>query len=201
MPGNRSVSGENSEYVTSAPGMVSSTPATQEWVSARDRVGWGPIWAGLVATLPTFLILELLAYGLGLGNASGGTNAWVTGILVLLAFLVGGWVAGKTSAVRGTSAGLMTGFLVWGLGMTLLVLLSLLGLGQVFGVAGQFLAAGNRVNPGGVQVNPNQVAQITRLAAWGGFLSLIVSAAAAMLGSWIGSTGRALGRIRPQTNR
>jgi hypothetical protein len=190
------VTGETTGPVTP----VSAAPVTTHEVPAtRDRVAWGPIWAGLIATLPTFLVLELLAYGLGLGTTSGSTNAWITGVIVLLAFFVGGWVAGKTSAVRGTAAGLMTGFLVWGLGTTIILMLSLLGLGQVFGAAAQFFAAGNRANAGNVPLDPNQVAQFTRLAAWGGFLSLIVSALAAMLGSWLGSAGRALGRV--QTHR
>jgi hypothetical protein len=42
-------------------------------------------------------------------------------------------VAGMTSAVRGEATGLLNGFLVWALGTVLILLLSALGLGQIFG--------------------------------------------------------------------
>lgn len=177
-----------------APVTMPATTTATDASGLRDRVGWGPIWAGLITTLPVFLILELLAYGIGLGLTSGTVNAWVTGILVLIAFFIGGWVAGRTSNVRGGVAGLVTGFLVWGLGVTLILLLSLVGAGQLFGTLGQILASGTQLNPG-AGINPGNVAGDLRTAAWGGFLSLIVSAAAAMLGSWLGALGRPLGRI------
>lgn len=172
-----------------------ATPVVADATGLRDRVGWGPIWAGLITTLPVFLILELLAYGIGLGLTSGGVNAWVTGILVLIAFFIGGWVAGRTSGVRGSSAGLVTGFLVWGLGVTLILALSLFGAGQLFGVLGRVLTSGSQFNPGASGINPSDVASQFRTVAWGGFLSLIVSAIAAMLGSWLGALGRPLGRL------
>lgn len=172
-----------------------TTPATTEATGLRDRVGWGPIWAGLITTLPVFLILELLAYGIGLGLTSAGVNAWVTGILVLIAFFIGGWVAGRTSSVRGSSAGLVTGFLVWGLGVTLILALSLFGAGQLFGALGRILASGSQFGTGASGFNAGDIAGQFRTAAWGGFLSLIVSAAAAMLGSWLGALGRPLGRL------
>ena len=170
------------------PGTAVATDAT----ALRDRVGWGPIWAGLITTLPVFLILELLAYGIGLGQTSAGVNAWVTGILVLIAFFIGGWVAGRTSGVRGSGAGLVTGFLVWGLGVTLILALTLAGAGQLFGAVGRIVAVGN---VGGAGISSSDLAGAARTAAWGGFLSLIVSAAAAMLGCWLGALGRPLGRL------
>jgi hypothetical protein len=60
----------------------------------------------------------------------------VSAILGLIAFFVGGAVAGMTSAVRGAVPGLVNGFLVWALGTVLILLLSALGLGQVFGALG-----------------------------------------------------------------
>lgn len=167
-------------------------PATTDAAGLRDRVGWGPIWAGLITTLPVFLILELLAYGLGLGQTSNAVNAWVTGILILIAFFTGGWVAGRTIGVRGSSAGLVTGFLVWGLGVTLILALTLAGAGQLFGALGRIVAVG-RVNTSGITTS--DLAGAVRTAAWGAFLSLVVSAAAAMLGSWLGALGHPLGRL------
>lgn len=176
-------------------GMDDSTPAARtvdDATLSRDRVRWGPIWAGLIATVPTFLVLELLAYGIGLGLTSSAVNAWVTGILVLVAFFIGGWVAGRSSSVRGSSAGLVNGFLVWALGIVLIFALTLLGAGQIFGVLGRDFVGGGASASG---INGTSVAHMARTAAWGGFLSLVASALAAMLGSWLGSLGRPFGRL------
>ena len=181
-------------------------PATAV-VPARDRVRWGPIWAGLIATLTSFLVLESLALGLGLltsTNGNGGVSAanpWVSGIAALIAFFIGGWVAEATSAVRGTGAGILNGLMVWGLGTTLFLLLSVAGLGTLFGalgnVIGQFLAAngGAGINPGNVNVNGSQVTQITQAAGWGAFITLVLTAILAALGGLVASRGRAIGRL------
>src|SRR5690348_14526972 len=76
---------------------------------ARDRVRWGPIWAGLLTTLSLFLLLELMAYafgwltlGSGAGNFPAGatrTAAWVTGIIGLISFFLGGLLTGATAWV------------------------------------------------------------------------------------------------------
>jgi len=189
-----------------APAMTSPAvaPATAV-VPARDRVRWGPIWAGLIATLASFLVLESLALGLGLltstttGGGVSAANPWVSGIALLIAFFIGGWVAEATSAVRGAGAGILNGLMVWGLGTTLFLLLSVAGLGTLFGalgnVIGQFLAAngGAGINPGNVNVNGSQVTQITQAAGWGAFITLVLTAILAALGGLVASRGRAIG--------
>lgn len=186
-----------------ASGMVQNT----EVITPSDRVRWGPIWAGLIATLTSFLVLELLAFALGLltsTSANGGVSAanpWVSGIIALIAFFIGGWVAEATSSVRGTGAGILNGLMVWALGTTLFLLLSVIGLGTLFGalgnVIGQFLAANGTagVNPGNVNVNGSQVAQVTQSAAWGAFITLVLTAILAALGGVVASGGRAIGRL------
>jgi hypothetical protein len=182
--------GDQQGWVTDV-NRTTTGPAAVALPETRDRVRWGPIWAGLITTLPMFLVLELLAYGIGLGSTSGVVNAWVTGILVLVAFLIGGWVTGRSSSVRGSGAGLVNGFLVWALGVVLIFAVTLLGAGQIFGALGT--AFGGGTGTGGVTgVN---IAHTARTAAWGGFLSLVASALAAMLGSWLGSLGRPFGRL------
>jgi hypothetical protein len=111
-------------------------------VVRRDSARWGPIWAGLITALTTFLLLELLAIGVGLqdvGPGAGGGDGWVPAIIGLIASFTGGAVAGMTSAVRGASTGLLNGFLVWALGTTLILVLSALGLGQIFGALGNLV--------------------------------------------------------------
>jgi hypothetical protein len=98
--GARRYSGDSS----SSSGGESLAPAR------RDSIRWGPIWAGLITALTTFLLLQLLAIGLGLvdvGPGSDGGGGWVPGLIGLIAFFTGGAVAGMTSAIRGPGSGLL----------------------------------------------------------------------------------------------
>lgn len=172
-------------------------PGVDDVVVRRDSARWGPIWAGLITALTTFLLLELLAIGIGLqdvGPGAGGGDGWVPAIIGLIAFFTGGAVAGMTSAVRGTSTGLLNGFLVWALGTTLILVLSALGLGQIFGalgnLVGQLGVLQNGVVAPDVDVNPAQVAETIRDAAIGTFFGLLLSALASALGGWLGGRTR-----------
>ena len=170
-----------------------------EVVSPQDRVRWGPVWAGLFTALTVFLVLELLAYGLGLltttsstGVTASGASPWISGVLGLIAFFVGGFLAERSSAARGGGAGLLNGFMVWALGTGLILVLSALGLGSFFGALG---SAVGQVTPLG-NVNPTRVAAISQNVALGAFFSLVIAAIAAALGGMLGSTGSATGRLR-----
>jgi hypothetical protein len=169
----------------------------------RDSIRWGPIWAGLITALTVFLLLQLLAIGLGLidiGPGAGG-GGWVSAIIGLIAFFIGGSVAGMTSAVRGEVTGLLNGFMVWALGTVLVLLLSTLGLGQILG------ALGNVVGQLGVlqnlqsvnvadNINPARIAQAVRSGAIGAFFGLLLSALASMLGGFLGGrSSDPLGRM------
>lgn len=163
-------------------------------LARRDSTRWGPIWAGLVTALTTFLLLQLLAIGIGIvgigPNETGG--AWVSAILGLIAFFLGGLVAGMTSSVRGAVPGLVNGFLVWALGTVVILLLSSLGLGQVFGALGSVVGqvgALQNIQQGGVNapnVDPAQVASAIRAGALGAFFGLLLAAVASTIGGLIG---------------
>ena len=180
--------------VTASP--VAAVPTAQV-VEAGDRVRWGPVWAGVITTFALFIVLELLGVGLGLISPTNGNSGVTSGISTLIAgliaFFIGGWVAESSSGVRGVSSRLLTGFLVWALVTTLILFLSVVGLGTLFGalgaIAGQFAAAGRSVNVG--SVNPAQVGNASRIAGWSAFIWLVISALAAMLGSLIGLPRRA----------
>ena len=177
----------------------SSGGSDEDLASARrDSIRWGPIWAGLITALTTFLLLQLLAIGLGLvdiGPGSDGGGGWVPGLIGLIAFFTGGAVAGMTSAIRGPGSGLLNGFMVWALGTVLILLLSALGLGQLFGALGN---VAGQVGPGAVSgaaqsaqgaapnVNPQEAEQALQTGAIGAFFGLLLSALASMLGGLLG---------------
>ena len=167
----------------------------------RDSIRWGPIWAGLITALTTFLLLQLLAIGLGLvdvGPGSDGGGGWVPGLIGLIAFFTGGAVAGMTSAIRGPGSGLLNGFMVWALGTVLILLLSALGLGQLFGALGN---VAGQVGPGALgsaaqsaqgaapNVSPQEAEQALQTGAIGAFFGLLLSALASMLGGLLGGRG------------
>jgi hypothetical protein len=168
----------------------------------RDSIRWSPIWAGLITALTTFLLLQLLAIGLGLvdvGPGSDGGGGWVPALIGLIAFFTGGAVAGMTSAIRGTGTGLLNGFMVWALGTVLILLLSALGLGQLFGalgnVAGQvgpgaLSNAANSAQGAAPNISPQDAEQAIRTGAIGAFFGLLFSALASMLGGLLGGRSR-----------
>ena len=183
-------------------------PQSPELVMRRDSARWGPIWAGLITAITTFILLQLLAIGLGLvGIGPNNTgSAWVPAIVGLIAFFTGGAVAGMTSSVRGAATGFLNGFLVWGLGTVLILVLSALGLGQIFGALGGVVGQLGLFGPGGVSVpsnipgvnvpnnvpnvDPAQIASAVRNGAIGAFFALLVSAIAAALGGFLGGRSK-----------
>jgi len=172
-------------------GQTGAAPVTQttQIISPQDRVRWGPVWAGLITTLSVFLVLELLFYSVGaLSNVSASgvitpANQWVTAVMGVIAFFIGGWVAEATSAARGVGAGVINGLMVWGLATTLLLVLSALGVTSLFSFAGAGASAGL-----GAVVNP-------RAVTLGVFISLVVAAVAAALGGFAASFGGPIGRL------
>lgn len=197
-PGNRAVD------VTT----VTPMPVAEDVVTPRDRVRWGPVWAGLVTAISIFLILEMLFYGFGwltidlnpgAGTTVNQSAGWITAILALISFFLGGWIAQLTSSVRGAWVGTVNGFMVWALGMVLILAASALGLGVAFGSLGGVLArmafmgqsAANLPN-----VNPTQVAGVAQNTALWAVLFMVLSAIAAIIGGWVGDQTR-IGYVAP----
>lgn len=165
----------------------------------QDGVRWGPIWAGLLTALTSFLLLELLFYWLGWltldpgERTPGNSTAFVTGILALVAFFLGGLVAGATTIWKGLFSGLLHGFLVWALGVVAFLALTFFGASALLGSFGT-LSNDLGVGPKQVQSTTNvtnseanQIASTAKDNAAGAFWGLFLPLAASMLGGLIGS--------------
>jgi hypothetical protein len=161
----------------------------------RNNIHWGSIGAGVLLALTTFLLLELLAIGSGLLPVAGSDAATsVSPLMGLIAFFIGGYVAGLTSGgagggitgVRYAGPALLHGLLVWALGTVLIVAISVLGLGQLFGALGEV------VNQLTSALNPNVVPRLSVEAVGGpalvAFFGLLLSGLTAALGGWLGKT-------------
>jgi hypothetical protein len=164
-------------------------------VAPRDRVRWGPIVAGLLTAIASFLLLTTLALSIGLVAAPEGTQpedagplaGIITAIIALLAFFLGGFVAARTSAVTGPGTGALNGFMVWALGILLILVLAAFGLGQLFGAAGDLFGQYRSIGSPTAGIDTAALADQVRAGSVGAFLGLALPAAAAALGGWLGS--------------
>ena len=190
----------------------------ESYALGQDRVRWPAVFAGLLTALTLLITFGVLGLAIGLtsvdaGNAvargvpSGlglGSGLWA-GISALLAFLIGGWVAGRTAAVFGKGWGALNGMLVFLLAVPLLLWLASSGVGALLGSLGTFAQSLN-INPNAVQDAANQAvnqaqqtaqnitpaeadtaAQNARNAAWSTLLGLGLATAAATLGGLLGT--------------
>lgn len=182
-----------------------------------DRVRWGPIWAGLLAAFFTLLVLSLLGLAIGAstinagaaaqGNANpnaGQYSAIWAGVSAIIAFLIGGYVAGRTAAVHTRGWAALNGMLVFLLALPILLWLATQGLGAIIGNANS-IAAGLGINLGqlqgaaiGAAHNPTtgqaqQAASTVQTTAWGTLIGLIVGLVAGGLGGLLGTQRQARG--------
>ncbi|GHE13944.1 permease [Klenkia taihuensis] len=154
----------------------------------QDRVRWGPVWAGLVVALPTFLLIEVITLALGWWDIAeqDGTEAGViSGVAGLVAFFLGGLTAGASSMWRGVDDGLLHGILVWSAGIVAILGLALLGGGALLGPLSQVVGDIGAV--GTPDVDPAQAADaVTSSASWASLglgLTIIASALGGVVGS------------------
>jgi hypothetical protein len=215
---------------TAAP--VSRTVGMQSEIvetNTKDRVRWGPIVAGIFSAIATLLILSLLGVAVGLTAAAGdprsaagaaneagnyglGAAIWA-GLSTLIAFFVGGFVAGRNQGVLGKASGWINGALVWAVAIPLLLWLASSGASGFLNAIGFDLSGFfNTVNPSNPEspLNPSNPANPTsptnpannpgavqnateaaRNGAWGTLAALVVGLIAAGLGGLVG------GRTRP----
>jgi hypothetical protein len=145
-----------------------------------DRVRWGPVWAGLITALTAYLVIQMFCYWIGLLTihagphgvyTAGPANIWVTAIVGLIAFFLGGWLATSSAAPRSVGAGMLNGFMVWALGIVAILTFATFGAGLVFGTAGdafgQFFTLGHGAIANGT-ANLSSYVGITRDASgWG----------------------------------
>ena len=165
----------------------------------QDGVRWGPIWAGLLTALTTFLLLELMFFAFGwltLDPGSpdpGDSTGLVTGILALVAFFIGGLIAGATALWKGLFSGLLHGFLVWALGVFAFIALTFFGASSLLGSFGD-LTSQLGVGPQQVQsttdvskAEADDAAKAAKDGAAPAFWGLLAPLGAAMVGGLIGS--------------
>lgn len=101
----------------------------------RDRIRWGPVWAGVVTAVGSYLFLMLALVALGIVDLSEGIagDAIASGVAALVAFFVGGVTAGATSMWQGADDGVLHGIVMWFAALVLLILIGSIGGGVALG--------------------------------------------------------------------
>ena len=101
----------------------------------RDRIRWGPVWAGVVTAVGTYLFLMLALVALGVVDMSEGVagDAIASGIAALVAFFIGGVTTGATSMWQGADDGVLHGIVMWFAALVALVVLGAVGSGVALG--------------------------------------------------------------------
>ncbi|MFC0623289.1 hypothetical protein [Kribbella deserti] len=140
----------NTQSAPSAPGHNGRSALAEVTVKDAttprrlDPVRWSSVWAGLLIALCVFILLELLFFAAGwlsLERGDGSSSAgWITGLIGLVAFFIGGLAAGASSLWWGAREGMLHGLLVWALGLVGILMLSLFGGGALFGAASSVFA-------------------------------------------------------------
>lgn len=137
---------------TTTPGAVETieTVEVRSEVDTRmgSRIRGGPVWGGFAVGLALWILLELLLFavdltGVDVGVGDAEANSWFwNGIAAVVAFFVGGMVAGMASPSRRADTGALDGVVVWAIGLIATVLLTGLVGGIGFGALGDELRAG-----------------------------------------------------------
>jgi hypothetical protein len=155
-------------------------------VSPRDRIRWGPVWAGLVIALSTYLLLQLALIAVGVVELGGDTasDAASSAGAAIIAFFLGGLTAGATAMWRGADDGLLHGAVLWAVGLLALLVLSIAGSGLALGsvdtteVFDQFSSD---------QIDTAQANDDARDASGKALAGLVVALAASAAGGLVGA--------------
>ncbi len=227
MANNQGRGGARGVPLTGAPADTSGYGSTVNETTVRnvsqvlnvptDAVRWGPIWAGLLTTITALLLLGLLGIAVGLTTVNAGTasqgniaddtgrNAAIwAGLSAIVAFLLGGYVAGRTAAVHERGAAAFNGALVFLLALPLLLWLVSQGLGGLLGNAstitqslhinlGQLQSTASQAGQAAKNITPaqaQQAADTARNTAWGALIGLVLALGAGALGGLLGTRTR-----------
>jgi len=148
-------------------------------VARSDLISWSSIAAGVVAAFGLFVLFGAISVAAGLesldtpfkyGEVVGSV---IAGLLGVLAFLAGGFVAAWTAHIDEPESAIMHGFLVWGLFVVLLVLVISLGAGAALGSAAGVLTTSVD------ELTPDQL----QSAGWGTVFALAIAVASSILGA------------------
>jgi hypothetical protein len=128
-----------------------------------------------------FVLLSVLGVAAGLEVASNGpaptfgpqVASIITGLLVVLAFLAGGFIAAWTADIDEPESAVLHGFLVWALFVVLLIAMVASGLGAGIGASSQVFSGTFKPTDADAASN----------AGWAAVFGLVLAVGASILGA------------------
>ncbi len=197
---------------TDVPPNVGVRPApvaTGTVVEYHDTVRWGPIFAGIVVSVVSQLMLSALGAAIG-GFAAGeatpstiGTSLGIWAIIsLLISLFLGGWVMAASCGPMNSKTAMLNGIILWATTLVISGWLLASGVSGTFGIiaanagdvlnqvqqsAGVSLPSQDEVSQAVPNVSPEQAAQYAANASKAG-LSFIVGALLGLVASLIGAT-------------
>ena len=161
-------------------------------VARSDLISWSSIVAGVVTAFGLFVLFGAISVAAGLESVDTPykygevVGSIIAGLLGVLAFFSGGFVAVWTAHVDEADSAITHGFLVWGLFVVLLVLMISLGAGAALGSSAGILSISVD------QLTPDQV----KAAGWGTVFALAIAVASTILGALLATNDDVRRRFR-----
>lgn len=172
---------------------------------------WGPIFAGLITTLVSSLLLGALALGLGFqreygvfGGLTGNEVGWGSIVVMLISVFIGAYMTGYVSNLRSKAEGIFNGFMVGVMTIFTPIVLALLGASTAASVAATNLpdttnaagaVAGTANNiaantPNSVEAGVRNALVLAADNAWTVFLGGLLILGLATLAGYLGAKSR-----------
>ncbi len=158
-------------------------------------VCWSAVWVGALSALATAVVFGLIGVAIGaheLGQAGQiarwsqvgvGALAWSV-FTAFLAFVIGGWVAGKVAAIERSEPAMLHGAITWALALPLLIALLAIGAGGAVG--GWY---GGLVGPPAWGPSPAVPAdpRVLRNGALAAVTAILLGLVGSVIGAWFAS--------------
>ncbi len=176
-------------------GPATESPVLRTGTESSPPVHWSSVSVGALAAIAVVVLFGFVGVAIGAHQLSRGTTspeaAGVGGLILsvlgaFLAFVTGGWTAGKLAGVRGAKHAMIQGAVVSLAAIPVLLVLAAIG---ALVDAGSWYVGLVRGTMSGETADP--VALIaTRNAALGAVAALLLSLAGALVGGWLASSER-----------
>jgi hypothetical protein len=173
-------------------------------------VSWSGVWAGTLTALAVLVIVGLTAIAVGahlIGPSSRILSWHELGLMALIfsvcggffSFVAGGWVAARVAGLRRAEPAMLHGALAWLVAVPLLLVLTGVGAGSIFGSWYSGLAGtpswvqapvpkvAANTDDEAVKKEADDAARATRNAALGALTALLLGLMGSVVGGWMGS--------------
>jgi hypothetical protein len=181
--------------VVDAATMARSGPAPT-WIT---RISWGSVFAATFVVIAVQLALSALGiwgnFGLAkltsiasLQSSANNVAIWI-GVSAIISLFAGGVVASRLSSPRNIRDGLWHGLVVWGVAVTAMTVLSMIGVGGMLGFGLSSSAAAKAVVGASGTAGVGLTRATSAAARYGGYYLLFsaIGVVTALVGGWVGS--------------